>query len=116
MKCIIMSYIFPCVCWYVNSCLIPDHVRTCRRIHVTKETLGYLSGDYRVEAGNGGERNNYLKMQNIETFLIVPDDNYKDVSYPSRASGLLHSESLFYAFWHVSREVSFVYILFLYLT
>lgn len=48
------------------------------RIHVTKETLQYLSGDYKVEPGNGGERNQYLKMMNIETFLIVPDDDYKD--------------------------------------
>ncbi|XP_047480238.1 adenylate cyclase type 5-like [Penaeus chinensis] len=50
----------------------------CRRIHVTKETLGYLRGHYRVEPGNGGERNHYLKSQNIETFLIVPDEEYRD--------------------------------------
>ncbi|XP_063601774.1 adenylate cyclase type 5-like isoform X2 [Penaeus indicus] len=48
------------------------------RIHVTKETLGYLRGHYRVEPGNGGERNHYLKSQNIETFLIVPDEEYRD--------------------------------------
>ncbi|KAK8734390.1 hypothetical protein OTU49_006162, partial [Cherax quadricarinatus] len=48
------------------------------RIHVTKETLKYLSGDYKVEPGNGGERNHYLKMMNIETYLIVPDDDYRD--------------------------------------
>ncbi|CAL4066484.1 unnamed protein product, partial [Meganyctiphanes norvegica] len=48
------------------------------RIHVTKETLKYLGGDYRVEPGLGGERNHYLKDHNIQTFLIVPDDEYRD--------------------------------------
>ncbi|XP_069187438.1 adenylate cyclase type 6 isoform X2 [Procambarus clarkii] len=48
------------------------------RIHVTKETLKYLSGDYKVEPGNGGERHQYLKIMNIETYLIVPDDDYRD--------------------------------------
>ncbi|XP_065217614.1 adenylate cyclase type 5 isoform X2 [Planococcus citri] len=44
------------------------------RVHITKETLKYLDGMYKVEPGNGGERNSYLKDHNIETFLIVPDD------------------------------------------
>jgi adenylate cyclase 5 len=33
-----------------------------------------------VEAGHGGDRNAYLKTHNIETFLIVPSDEYRDVS------------------------------------
>ncbi|XP_053295884.1 adenylate cyclase type 5 [Pleuronectes platessa] len=41
------------------------------RIHVTKATLNYLNGDYDVEAGDGGERNAYLKKNNIDTYLIV---------------------------------------------
>ncbi|XP_054644098.1 adenylate cyclase type 5 isoform X3 [Dunckerocampus dactyliophorus] len=41
------------------------------RIHITKATLNYLNGDYDVEPGTGGERNAYLKRNNIETFLIV---------------------------------------------
>ncbi|KAK7602501.1 hypothetical protein V9T40_008090 [Parthenolecanium corni] len=49
------------------------------RVHITKETLCYLDGIYKVEPGNGGERNSYLKDHNIETFLIVPDDS--NVSY-----------------------------------
>lgn len=48
------------MCWY--------HFR---RIHITKATLNYLNGDYDVEPGAGGERNAYLKKQNIETYLIV---------------------------------------------
>nr|XP_027209455.1 adenylate cyclase type 6-like [Penaeus vannamei] len=56
----------------------PALSRALLRIHVTKETLGYLRGHYRVEPGNGGERNHYLKSQNIETFLIVPDEEYRD--------------------------------------
>lgn len=42
-----------------------------RRIHITKATLNYLNGDYDVEPGAGGERNAYLKKNNIETYLIV---------------------------------------------
>ncbi|MBN3278737.1 ADCY5 cyclase, partial [Polyodon spathula] len=40
------------------------------RIHITKATLNYLTGDYDVEPGFGGERNAYLKKSNIETYLI----------------------------------------------
>ncbi|KAF6733793.1 Adenylate cyclase type 5 [Oryzias melastigma] len=41
------------------------------RIHITKATLNYLNGDYDVEPGAGGDRNAYLKRNNIETYLIV---------------------------------------------
>ncbi|XP_045510331.1 adenylate cyclase type 6 [Colias croceus] len=44
------------------------------RVHITKETLACLGDDYKVEPGNGGQRNAYLKDHNIETYLIVPDD------------------------------------------
>jgi hypothetical protein len=51
-----------------------------RRVHITKETLRYLDGDYAVEPGHGGERNAYLRDHNIETFLIVPADTCRTVS------------------------------------
>lgn len=38
---------------------------------MTKETLRYLSEDYKVEPGNGGDRNQYLRDHGIETFLIT---------------------------------------------
>uniref|UniRef100_A0A8C1YYP9 adenylate cyclase n=1 Tax=Cyprinus carpio TaxID=7962 RepID=A0A8C1YYP9_CYPCA len=41
------------------------------RIHITKATLQYLNGDYEVEPGFGGERNAYLKDNNIETFFVL---------------------------------------------
>ncbi|CAL9702985.1 unnamed protein product [Knipowitschia caucasica] len=41
------------------------------RIHITKATLQYLNGDYEVEPGHGGERNAYLKENDIETFLVL---------------------------------------------
>lgn len=43
----------------------------CRRIHITNATLQYLNLDYEVEPGYGGERNAYLKENNIETFLVL---------------------------------------------
>lgn len=50
------------------------------RVHVTKETLICLDGDYEVEEGNGCDRNSYLKDHEIQTFLIVPGDIYRPVS------------------------------------
>ncbi|XP_061683903.1 adenylate cyclase type 6-like [Syngnathoides biaculeatus] len=41
------------------------------RIHITEATLRYLNEDYEVEPGFGGERNAYLKDNNIETFLVL---------------------------------------------
>ena len=43
------------------------------RVHITEETLKFLGSDYKVENGNGGERNSYLKDHNINTYLIVSD-------------------------------------------
>lgn len=50
-----------------------------RRVHITKETLKCLDGDYEVEEGRGYERNSYLKDNQIETYLIVPGDTYRAV-------------------------------------
>ena len=55
--------------WHYNS-----------RIHITKETLGYLNDDYEVEPGFGHERDSYLKERNIETFLIVGQKKKEKVS------------------------------------
>ncbi|XP_069690634.1 adenylate cyclase type 6 isoform X2 [Periplaneta americana] len=52
------------------------------RVHVTRETLRCLDGDYEVEPGRGGERNAYLRDHNIETFLIVPGDTYRATKRP----------------------------------
>lgn len=47
------------------------------RVHITKETLKCLDGDYEVEDGKGDERNSYLKDHQIETYLIIPGDIYR---------------------------------------
>ncbi|CAL8343051.1 unnamed protein product [Boreogadus saida] len=57
-----------------NDVTLANHMEAggqAGRIHVTKATLNYLNGDYDVEAGTGGDRNPYLKKNNIETYLIV---------------------------------------------
>ncbi|XP_071451517.1 adenylate cyclase type 6-like [Hetaerina americana] len=46
------------------------------RVHLTKETLECLAGDYEVEPGNGGERDVYLRDHNVQTYLIVAGDRY----------------------------------------
>lgn len=55
---------------YMESSGIPG------RIHITRETLMYLNGDYEVEDGNGADRHAYLKEHNIKTYLIVPPDHF----------------------------------------
>ena len=43
-----------------------------------------LGGDYEVEEGNGGDRNQYLKDHQIKTYLVVAPDEFHDVSvYPN---------------------------------
>uniref|UniRef100_A0A8C8IGK2 Adenylate cyclase type 5 n=1 Tax=Oncorhynchus tshawytscha TaxID=74940 RepID=A0A8C8IGK2_ONCTS len=57
-----------------NDVTLANHMEAggaAGRIHITKATLNYLSGDYEVEPGSGGARNVYLKKHNIETYLIV---------------------------------------------
>lgn len=53
----------------------------CRRVHITKETMTCLDGDYELEEGRGHERNSYLKDHQIETYLIVPGDTYRPVMF-----------------------------------
>ncbi|XP_073814397.1 adenylate cyclase type 2-like isoform X4 [Musca autumnalis] len=42
------------------------------RVHITKQTLDFLNGKFKVEEGNGGSRDSYLADNKIETYLIVP--------------------------------------------
>lgn len=41
-----------------------------RRVHISEATLKCLNDTYEVEPGDGGSRDNHLKMNNINTFLI----------------------------------------------
>ncbi|KAG1697722.1 Adenylate cyclase type 5 [Nymphon striatum] len=63
---------------------------TDRRIHITKETLNCLNGDYKVEDGHGGERNAYLGSHNISTYLIIPDEAKRYSKQPPRRPTLRH--------------------------
>ncbi|CAB3253389.1 unnamed protein product [Arctia plantaginis] len=58
------------------------------RVHITKETLQCLGDDYKVEPGNGGQRNAYLKDHNIDTYLIVPDDTSRVDKKPQHSFSL----------------------------
>ncbi|GAB0099365.1 Adenylate cyclase [Sergentomyia squamirostris] len=42
------------------------------RVHVTRETLDALSGEYEVETGHGGTRDSYLRDNAVDTYFIVP--------------------------------------------
>ncbi|XP_018105476.1 adenylate cyclase type 6 isoform X3 [Xenopus laevis] len=57
-----------------NDVTLANHMEAggkAGRIHITSATLKYLNGDYEVEPGNGGERNAYLKENDIKTFLVT---------------------------------------------
>ncbi|XP_070534340.1 adenylate cyclase type 8-like [Ptychodera flava] len=44
------------------------------KVHISKETLSYLGSDYEVVPGNGHERSAYLKLKDVETYLIMGDE------------------------------------------
>lgn len=46
-------------------------------VHVTKQTLDLLSGNYVIEPGNGHLRDQILAKYNIKTFLIKPQEEVK---------------------------------------
>nr|XP_033785611.1 adenylate cyclase type 2 isoform X3 [Geotrypetes seraphini] len=42
-----------------------------RRVHITSVTLEHLNGAYKLEEGNGPERDPYLKEHNVVTYLVI---------------------------------------------
>lgn len=42
-----------------------------RRVHITSVTLEHLNGAYKVEDGDGQERDPYLKEHGVITYLVV---------------------------------------------
>lgn len=47
------------------------------RVHITKETMQCLGDQYEIEEGNGYERNTYLKDHQIQTYLIIPQETFR---------------------------------------
>ncbi|XP_076349099.1 adenylate cyclase type 1-like [Tachypleus tridentatus] len=47
------------------------------RVHITQATLDFLRDEYEVIPGNGGNRNSYLREQNVKTYFIVPPPSRK---------------------------------------
>jgi class 3 adenylate cyclase len=46
------------------------------RVHISKETYNYLTeSDYKIESGNGGERDSFLFEKQIDTYLIKPKES-----------------------------------------
>ncbi|XP_052126241.1 Ca(2+)/calmodulin-responsive adenylate cyclase isoform X5 [Frankliniella occidentalis] len=47
------------------------------RVHITQASLDCLAGQYEVEDGRGGERNQYLHDNQVKTYFIVPPERRK---------------------------------------
>ncbi|XP_044063809.1 adenylate cyclase type 2 isoform X3 [Siniperca chuatsi] len=72
-------------CYYCVSGLpesLPNHAKNCvkmgldmceaiKRVHITSVTLEHLNGAYKVEDGDGQERDPYLKEHGVITFLVI---------------------------------------------
>uniref|UniRef100_A0A672HSI6 Adenylate cyclase type 8 n=1 Tax=Salarias fasciatus TaxID=181472 RepID=A0A672HSI6_SALFA len=44
------------------------------RIHISRATLDCLEGTYKTEEGHGRDRNEFLRKHNIDTFLIISEE------------------------------------------
>ncbi|XP_037906761.1 adenylyl cyclase 78C isoform X1 [Hermetia illucens] len=56
-----------------NDVIIANHMESGGvpgRVHISEATLKCLNDAYEVEPGDGGSRDNHLKMLNIKTYLI----------------------------------------------
>lgn len=43
--------------------------------------MKFLDGDYELEDGRGFERNGYLKDHQIESYLIIPGEQFRTVNF-----------------------------------
>ena len=62
----------------ILSNFVSFHFPFHSRVHVTKATYELIKDSYEVEDGKGVERNNYLRENNIQTYLIKDaKENFK---------------------------------------
>ncbi|XP_050335698.1 adenylyl cyclase 78C isoform X3 [Bactrocera neohumeralis] len=76
-----------------NDVIIANHMESGDipgRVHISEATLKCLNEAYEVEPGNGGSRDNHLKMMNIKTYLIKRTEPLR----PKRRFGTRSSQHL----------------------
>ena len=57
----------------VNSYIvIGTNTCVCRMVHISEATRQHLKTEYTFSVGNGVERDSFLKLQNVKTYLITP--------------------------------------------
>lgn len=42
----------------------------CSRVHISENTADFLSGQFQLEPGDGGSREEAIKMAGIQTFFV----------------------------------------------
>ncbi|XP_077989853.1 adenylate cyclase type 8-like [Glandiceps talaboti] len=73
-----------------NDVTLANHMEsggTAGKVHISKETLSYLGNDYEVEPGYGQEKDTYLKLKDVDTYLIMGEEPKSCL--PSERSRLL---------------------------
>ncbi|XP_067644298.1 adenylyl cyclase 78C isoform X2 [Eurosta solidaginis] len=76
-----------------NDVIIANHMESGGipgRVHISEATLKCLNEAYEVEPGNGGSRDNHLKMLNVKTYLIKRTEPLR----PKRRFGTRSSQHL----------------------
>lgn len=63
------EYPGPFLIFIENHSLIEIFI--ARRVHITSVTLEHLNGAYKVEDGDGHERDPYLKEHGVITYLVI---------------------------------------------
>ncbi|KAB7507477.1 Ca(2+)/calmodulin-responsive adenylate cyclase [Armadillidium nasatum] len=49
------------------------------RVHITQTTLDCLNGEYEIECGYGQNRSQYLRDNNVTTYLIIPPQGRRKI-------------------------------------
>lgn len=66
-----MLYSFLKLSLFCKSLILANcHLNFFRRVHISEKTLGFLSGEFEVEAALGEKREEALRIAGLKTYFI----------------------------------------------